>query len=70
MNTANLQYDAFLSFNYEIDDYTQFAGEIIDKDSMDQIIEDSNNESSLLYIHNKDNKYYATYSYPVYLKDK
>lgn len=70
MNTANLQYDAFLSIKYAMDDYMQYAGEIIDKDSMDKIIEDSGSEFSLLYIHNDGNKYYATYSYPVYLKDK
>ena len=70
MNTANLQYDAFLSIEYAMDDYIQFAGEIIDKDSMDEILNDGDNESSLLYIHNKDNKYFATYSYPVYLNDR
>lgn len=70
MNNANLQYNAFLSIKYDMDDYIQFAGEVIDKESMNKIIKDSNKESSLLYIHNKNDKYYATYSYPIYLKDR
>jgi len=70
MNSAALQYNAFLSIKYDMDDYVQFAGEVIDKGSMDQIIKDSGYESSLLYLHNNGNNYYATYSYPVYLKDK
>lgn len=70
MNTANLKYDIYISMKYDMDNYIQFAGEIIDKNSMENIIEDSNKRSSLLYIHNKDAKYYATYSYPVYLNDK
>lgn len=69
MNAANLQYNAFLSIKYDMDDYIQYAGEVLDKESMEKIIEESGSEYSLLYVHNKDNKYYATYSYPVYLKD-
>lgn len=70
MNTANLQYDIYLSIKYDRDDYIQFAGEIIDKTSIEEIIKDSNKKSSLLYIHNEDTRYFVTYSYPLYIKDK
>lgn len=70
MNKENLQYDIYLSIKYDSDDYVQFAGELIDKKSMNKIIEDSGEKSSLLYIHNEDNRYFATYSYPVYIKNK
>lgn len=69
MNKESLRYDIYLSIMYDNDGYIQFAGKLIDKNSMDKIIEDSNNKSSLLYIHNEDNRYFATYSYPVYIKN-
>ena len=70
MNTASLRYDIYLSIKYDTDDYIQYAGEIIDKNSADKIIKDSNKKSSLLYIHNEDTRYFASYSYPLYTKDK
>ncbi len=70
MNTANLKYDLYLSIKYDSDDYIQFAGEIIDKKSMEEIIKDSNKKSSLLYIHNEDTRYFATYSYPLYISNE
>lgn len=70
MNKENLQYDIYLSIKYDSDDYIQFAGDIIDKKSTEKIMEDSDKKSSLLYIHNEGTRYFATYSYPVYLKDK
>lgn len=70
MNSISLQYDIYLSVKYDRDDYIQFAGEIIDKKSIEKIIEDSGKKSSLLYINNEDDKYFATYSYPLYIEEK
>jgi len=70
MNTTNLQYDIYLSIKYDRDDYIQFAGEIIDNTSIKDIIMYSNKKSSLLYIHNENTRYFVTYSYPLYIKDK
>ncbi|MDR7857736.1 HAMP domain-containing sensor histidine kinase [Tissierella sp.] len=70
MNTINLQYDIYLSIKYDKDNYIQFAGEIIDKNSIQEIIESSTKKSSLLYIHNEDTRYFVTYSYPLYIKNE
>ncbi|MBU5255113.1 HAMP domain-containing sensor histidine kinase [Tissierella praeacuta] len=67
LNTVSNQYNTYLSMNYLKNNFRQFAGESLDSERIDNIIIDSNKKSSLLYIHNTKIKFYATYSYPVYI---
>lgn len=68
LNTVNRQYDIYLSMSYVEDDFRQFSGGLLDEESVGKIIEDSNKISSLLYIYNGRTKFYATYSYPIYIE--
>ncbi len=69
LNTVSKQYDIYLSMNYFEDNFRQFAGELLEEESVENIVLDSDKKSSLLYIHNQKTKLYATYSYPIYIKD-
>lgn len=70
LNTLSGQYDIYLSMNYAEDDFRQFAGELLDLNNLENIIENSNKKSSLLYISNEASRFYGTYSYPLYLEDE
>ena len=69
LNTVSKQYDIYLSMNYFEDNFRQFAGELLEEESVENIVLDSDKKSSLLYIHNQKTKLYATYSYPIYIED-
>ncbi len=65
-NNMNSVYGIYASIHNDNGEHI-FAGEVLDEAKINEIIEEDNKVSSILYINQEDRTYYATYTYPFYI---
>lgn len=65
-NNMNSVYGIYASIHNDDGEHI-FAGEVLDEAKINEIIEEDNIVSSILYINQEDRTYYATYTYPFYI---
>lgn len=69
LNNINSRFNTYALLNKSEDNFSIFAGEVIDENMKKIIIEEDNKLASLLYIHKNSDNYYATFTHPLYISN-
>ncbi|WBW99024.1 HAMP domain-containing sensor histidine kinase [Oceanirhabdus sp. W0125-5] len=70
LNDINNQYDIYISIDNNSEQNIAFTGVLLDERDKINILIESNEKQSLLYLNSEGGKFYVSYSYPMYDEGK